>query len=302
MRAADLLIGPRGRDLCWSLTAAGAEFTENGALAALADATTMAVYWQEPIEHHLARPGVSLEPVAERLAAGDVTTGWAAPIALDDQHVVDLDIAGHPARTPDPAALRGQLAALTAEHTRAIPSRDDADRNIDWRTTSGVWWSAPSTHPGVHTTRSVGGRPLGLLLVEDDPSADTARSWRIRAPRTARVLELGAPADWVELVGRYPLDVTAGKRGDWWRATGRDGGWLMPDWPAVAGDWDAVHLSIAGYLTTAGRALDVDGGYATVLAGWDPDATFWFDDVIGVAGDVTRWSRDADLLGWTQVG
>ena len=72
-------------------------------------------------------------------------------------------------------------------------------------------------------------------------------------------LEANPPADWVALVREYPLDVTdTAKRGDWWRTTGRDGRWAMPDWSAVARDVDAVHLTVAAYLATAGRALPVD--------------------------------------------
>jgi hypothetical protein len=62
----------------------------------------------------------------------------------------------------------------------------------------------------------------------------------------------------------------------------------------VADVWDGVHLTVAGYLTTAGRALDVEEQYATVLAGWDPDATYWLADVLRPAGPATRWVRDAD--------
>jgi hypothetical protein len=75
----------------------------------------------------------------------------------------------------------------------------------------------------------------------------------------------------------------------------------MPDWPAVAEDWDAVHLSVAGYLTTAGRALAVDEGTATVLAGWPPDATFWLADVLRVLGSATSWRRDENRNRWTRT-
>ncbi len=63
--------------------------------------------------------------------------------------------------------------------------------------------------------------------------------------------------------------------------TGRAGTWLIPDWSAVAADWDAVHVSVAGYLTTATRALPVaDGTAATMLAGWNPDQTWWLTDIL----------------------
>jgi hypothetical protein len=73
-------------------------------------------------------------------------------------------------------------------------------------------------------------------------------------------------------VGRYPLDVSKSRRRDWWRATGRAGRWLIPDYAAVAADWDAVHVSVSGYLTTAGIAIPAGSDAYTMLAGWDPDA------------------------------
>jgi hypothetical protein len=302
VRAEDLLIGPRGQYLCWAMSAPDAAFTPLGALAALADATVMAAYWQEPIEHHLARSDVALAPIAERLVASGATAGWDGPIALDEQHIADVEPDDYLVPTPRPAGQRARLAPLAAQHTQGFATHDQVGNPIDWRICSAMWWSAPITPYGLSTTRMADGAPLGLTLIEDAPSADRGRSWPVRIAPAARILELGTPADWIDVTRRYPLDVSAGKRGDWWRATGRDGAWLMPDWAAAAADWDGVHLSIAGYLTTAGRALVVDEQFATVLAGWDPDATYWLDDVVQVTGEAVEWVRDQDTNRWQRVG
>lgn len=66
-----------------------------------------------------------------------------------------------------------------------------------------------------------------------------------------RVYEITGPDAWADLVGRYPMDVSRARRHDWWRTTRRAGRWLIPDYLAVTADFDAVHLSVAGYLTTA---------------------------------------------------
>lgn len=296
MRADDLLIGPRGQYLCWAMTAPDAAFTPAGALAALADATAMAAYWQQPIEHHLVRPDVDLLPVAERLVAGGGTAGWSEPIARAQQHLVVLAWRDRELKLPALTGVTARLDAVTEQHAHPIPAWDGAGP-VDWQITSGIWWSAPIGDPNVRTTHPVSGVPLGVSLVEDlDPTE--ARSWAVRIADSARILELAHPQDWVDLVRRYPLDVSSGKRGDWWRATGRDGGWLIPDWAAVAADWDGVHLTIAGYLTTAGRALDVDDRFATVLAGWDPDTTYWLNDVVQLAGDAVDWTRDEASNEW----
>ena len=112
----------------------------------------------------------------------------------------------------------------------------------------------------------------------------------------ARVIEIDGPEVWVDLCRRHPLVVTASRRHDWFRATGRDGGWVQPDWSRVADEADGVHLSVTGYLTSAGRALDVDEGWASVIGGWNPDETYWFAGVAARPRDAQRWRRTDD--GW----
>jgi hypothetical protein len=74
----------------------------------------------------------------------------------------------------------------------------------------------------------------------------------------------------------------------------------LPDFAAVAADYDAVHVSVVAYLVTAGRAAPVDDA-GTVLAGWDPDLTYWLTDTLTLAGPATDWVRlDQEPLGWSQ--
>ena len=66
----------------------------------------------------------------------------------------------------------------------------------------------------------------------------------------------------------------------------------------------AVHVAVDGYLSAAGRALPVEhpsGPAATVLAGWDPDATWWLTDVRPGLGAPTDW-RCADDRHWQPAG
>lgn len=115
------------------------------------------------------------------------------------------------------------------------------------------------------------------------------------------MLELTGPDDWAELVGRHPLPVTASRRHDWYRTTGQDAAWLIPDWSSVAAEFDAVHLTVDGYLATAGRAVPVPGTAArTVLAGAAPDATWWLADGVLRPGEPVDWRRQqGDLPRWT---
>ena len=64
---------------------------------------------------------------------------------------------------------------------------------------------------------------------------------------------------------------------------------------APAADYDAIHLTVGGYLTTAGHALPVKDA-RTLLAGCNPDETYWLADILA-ATPPTRWVHD----GWTQT-
>lgn len=331
MQAEDLLRGPRGRRLCYEVLQLWAdrstpsmpsrpEVDSQLALKAVGEACNWAMYWQPPddvdADMRSSQWLTRLQVAAEAIASSPATSWWSSLLNLDDQHLVQFFDANASDREAEPTltGLRAAVNTLSLEHSREL-SDDVGDRPtgwrawfapnpLDWQSVSGAWWSAPIAHPGVDTARSIGQPPLpvGLVFVEDSFGWTAATSWRVLPTRGVRVLELGAPEHWVDLVRRYPLEVTATtKRGDWWRTTGRDGGWAMPDWPSVAEDWDGVHLSVAGYLTTAGRALPVDSDTATVLAGWPPDATFWLADVLTVADLPTSWRRDIDSNVWTRA-
>lgn len=112
------------------------------------------------------------------------------------------------------------------------------------------------------------------------------------APPHVRVFEIGRAADWAHLCTRFPLDVTAHKRHDWYRITGHTGRWLVPDWLRVAEHYDAVHLQVGAYLVAAGAAIPVadHSGAASVIAGWNPDETFWFTPDITHGNDVNHWT------------
>lgn len=97
----------------------------------------------------------------------------------------------------------------------------------------------------------------------------SARCWALELRRDCVVYRDSHRPGLGRVVARYPLSVTKARRHDWWRATAEDHAWAIPDYPAVAADYDAIHLTVGGYLSTAGRAITAGGAY-TVLAGWSP--------------------------------
>ncbi|MCC2594436.1 hypothetical protein LKO27_13585 [Tessaracoccus sp. OS52] len=261
-----------------AIAAAGVpEIGDEELWAALTDAVANARYWQEPdgedvlaVNDDVRR---ALGPLAAAVADSPHARWWTTPFDADGQALLDWDGPGQPASSGHPAAVldawrRDQVAG----EERAAKDRP-ADPTADH---SGEWWSIPP-HGLFRTTRSLPGRgPAGFWLVEDETGWTRALVTAVEVPDGVRVLELDSPDAWADLCRRHPLRVTASKRHDWYRTTGRgDVEWVVPDWAAVAREADVVHLSVAGWLTTAGVAVEVADGVASVLAGWDPDAAFW---------------------------
>ena len=113
----------------------------------------------------------------------------------------------------------------------------------------------------------------------------------IDVPAEASVYEVDGPDAWSELCRRFPLEVTASRRHDWFRTTGAADRWVIPDWVRVADEFDAVHVTAAGYLTTAGRPVAVEEDASSVLAGWNPDETYWLTDPPPATEARQRWQR-----------
>ena len=103
------------------------------------------------------------------------------------------------------------------------------------------------------------------LTVGTSDFADTIQSgpiacWRLDAAPDARVFEIDGPEAWHALCARYP-------------ARGEDGR-IVPDWSAVASDFDAVHLTLGGLLTTEQVRIDSPSGWSQ-HDGWDFEQTLW---------------------------
>jgi hypothetical protein len=248
-------------------------------LRALVAAVDTARYWQEPEGEDVLAAAPELRAALMRVAetiTDSVRAGWwGAPVERGDQWRTRFDSTGSPKRSTVSERLARWRADTVEEETVARRDRP-SDPRADW---SGSWWSAP---PGgvPHTARSLPHLgPVGLRLVEDSLGWERATTSRVAVPDDVTVFEIDGPDAWAELCRRYPLEVTASRRHDWFRATGQDSRWVIPDWSLAAQDLGGVHLTVVGYLTAAGRPVPVADGAAGVLAGWGPDETYWFVDV-----------------------
>ncbi|CAM3936051.1 hypothetical protein TSST111916_14385 [Tsukamurella strandjordii] len=245
---------------------------------ALESIVEQAMYWQEPHDIVASRPepAVGLRRIAEIVAVAPVTQWWTAGI---DRAQFAVWMGGR---------SEGIVLRKASEHLdvwRAGVVRDEVtaarERPSDPRARyGGIWWSRPP-YSLPRTCSEQAGVPTGLYLIEDGFGETRAAVDRVRA--SGRVFEIDSAAAWAELCRRYPLDVTASKRHDWYRTTGlADTRWVMPDWAAVAEEYDAVHLQVGAYLAASGTAIEVEPGVHSVIAGWAPGDTFWLTDVVEV--------------------
>lgn len=140
--------------------------------------------------------------------------------------------------------------------------------------------------------------------VTTDGACDSTLRWRVPVTEEERVWRIDGPQDWVRLVATYPRPAPREhsgwelpgpnqnaraddgiaeleRRSDGRAARTRISRHLLPDWRAVAADFDGVHLSWAGYLTTEGLISEVDDDAVTMLRYWDGEQTHWLRDVFG---------------------
>lgn len=250
-----------------------------------------AVMWPSPADSaaapHLATAASSLLPVARALAAAPAAQWWWEPPDPGRQRWLSAGDGQLPRGTALAEALRAQAAADEEEERRT--ARDLPWPAEDGKVYSGTWWSPP-LGDGVFTSAGpVGPLPaVELGLAVDSAGEDRFEVWDVGIGPQARIWNIAGPDDWARLAARYPRDVTASRRHDWYRSTGRDGMWILPDWPRAARDWDGVHLSIAGYITAPQSAIPA-GDAATVLAGWVPDQTLWLNDVFTSTEHAGTW-------------
>jgi hypothetical protein len=267
-------------------------------LPLLAAVARVAEGQQASAEAQLADAKDALRPVARALAAAPAARWWWEPPDRGRQRWVSLEGATLPRGADVTAAVRhaideDQRSAL-APRRRLLHRPRDAPR-------SGHWWSAPLGGTIFTTTGPVGSLPAVELGVSEDNAGDeTFEVWTVGIGPGARVREIGGPADWAGLTAEFPRDVTASRHDDWDRWTGRAGPWMLPDWAAVARDWDGIHLSVGGYLLTSGEAMAVGDGW-TLLAGWEADRTLWLNDVFTQVEHVASWHGSPGSAGMPDV-
>lgn len=265
------------------------DVTDESLRSALFEATDTAMYWQEPDGDDLL---AGTEPVryglrrfAEHIARSPLSQWWTTATAPEqwsvswNEHGPDSD------GSTNAELLQAHHDSTVREEDRAARERP-ADPSVNC---TGQWWSTPNVRSS--TRRLFDGGPAGLWFVEDSLGWERAAVRRVNIPPGSRVYEVDDARAWAELCRRFPVEVTAQKQDDWYRTTGRQGRWVIPDWVRCSERYAGVHLTVSGYLAAAGTAIDVDAETASVIAGWAPDETYWLTDAVDFEAGSHRWVR-----------
>ncbi len=210
------------------------------------------------------------------------------PFTDDYPREADILVASGPALRPFVAPL------LEAPGTATWFSDLDRDRQ-EWVSRTGMAPQATLFHPDMRSYGAGNTKPRRTLWTSTSVttrasswlqyfpvSGEVGRwdppypRWRLEVLPAARVYEIHGPESWNNLCLAYPAPSCMAY------PTCRPDSLVEPDWQAVSQDWDGVHLSIGGLLTTE-RVRWGTPGTQTHLFGWSVESTAWLRWVFGRA-------------------
>ncbi len=121
------------------------------------------------------------------------------------------------------------------------------------------------------TSTSAGSFPsmwIPYLRWGEDGREPPYHPWRLQVQSSARIYEIHGPQSWHALCLMYPTASTPAYPLPASKVL------IEPDWQAVARDWDGIHLSTGGLLTTERVVLGKPNAQ-THLFGWQVESTAW---------------------------
>jgi hypothetical protein len=217
----------------------------------------------------LALESPARRPLAERLAAAPELDGWFAPL--------------HRARP--------QLWSSYTDHVKPFGPGLNRAKNGPMSPWEGY---AHKPHPTVLTSTPFDDDLSSLVIttalgVNDLHMYDNApiRRRRLSVRPDARVYEITGPKAWAALARAYPYVSHEGhhvEQGPDGLSYTSDRATLVPDWPAVARDWDGVHVSLGAMLLSTEVPILDDAGRSALWA-WDAEGTYWL-----------RWAFEDEVI------
>lgn len=134
-----------------------------------------------------------------------------------------------------------------------------------------TWWFSSTDYGGLSSAAALlaqGAAEWGFY------PRDRGHRRAVRCSKGARIFEVHSAESWHRLAAQYPIVV----REPQWPA---QSGEIVPDWHAVAREWDAVHLSIWGLLT-GWFVTHVSEAGVTTLWSWDGELTLWLREAFEI--------------------
>jgi hypothetical protein len=166
----------------------------------------------------------------------------------------------------------------------------------------GVYCCGEFTFDAIWTVTSPPAEAHGALVSAWETTGNDLTRHRLPVRDGARVWEIHRPDDWVDLVRAHPrspdrrhggwelpgpnqhledVDALRAVPGQRAAVVGEVVSHLVPDWAGVAADFDGVHLSWAGLLTSEGFVSRLAAAEVTMLRYWFSERTLWLRDVFG---------------------
>lgn len=198
--------------------------------------------------------------------------------AQDSLTAIARDISKRPGLSwwTESVSVRQQFAYLRDGFPGAHTTADALELAEGADIAGSTWWVAPAGAL-VSSRGPVFGFACVISAAPDDHWMKDEQDslWAVDVLDGARIFEIQAREDWSRLVATYPRKGEGFLTFDWGPAPHPGARLLLPDWRRVAQDWDAVHVSFAGYLAASYESIPIDESHYAILAGWHPDATSW---------------------------
>ena len=153
-------------------------------------------------------------------------------------------------------------------------------------------WERYAQKPAANqSTSTLKGDTASLIVAHEQGVGDylippLLSYWEVQITADVNVYEVHGPNDWHNLCLQYPA---LGQD-----QSGHDREWLVPDWGAVSEEWDGVHLSLGGLLTTEQVRYQSPRGLSW-LEWWHAEMTHWLRRIDAEAEQLTDHQKTEPL-------
>ena len=144
-------------------------------------------------------------------------------------------------------------------------------------------WERYAQKPlGNQVTSTLFGNISSELMAYDERAGDyhcpfPLECWELEIQQDVRVYEVHGAESWHELCVSYP-------------AVYKEDGLLVPDWGAAAEDWDGVHMSFGGLLSSEQARYESPEGWS-MHNWWHAERTYWLRSLVTTARRLPNYEQ-----------